>query len=116
MEGAQPTPMTLEQLANAYKQMQNQFNNAQAQLQNELNATGNELQATQASMQAIQSNYIKPKKHDSFSGKSSVRSWIIHVNNYIGNEQNPQALSIAESCLQVAVHEWWIGYKEPEEG
>ena len=69
--------------------MEKQFNNAKAKLYNELTNTHNELQATQDAMQATQSSTVKPKKLDSFSGKGSVRSRIIHVKNYIGNEQNP---------------------------
>ncbi len=95
--------------------MQNQFNSAQAQLHNELNATRNKLQATQASMQAIQSSSIKPKKPDSFSGKTSDRSWIIHFNNYTGSKQNPQAMNVAANYLQGPAHEWWIRYDETEE-
>ncbi len=93
--------------------MQQKFNNTQAQvsgLHNELNATRNVLLLTKNSLKAIQSSSrittIKPRKHESLSGKGSVRSWIIHVNNYIGNEQNPQALSVAVSYLHGAAHEW----------
>lgn len=115
-------PTTLEQLAAAYHQIQNQFNNAQAQvsgLHNELNATRNELQITKNSLLAVQSGSssgIKPKKPHSFNGKGSIRSWITHVSNYVGNDQNPQALTVAVSYLDGSAHEWWLGYKVTEEG
>ena len=113
----------MEQLYNAYQQMQQQFSNAEAQvsnLHNELNATRNELLATKNAMETIQSSSgsssIKPKKPDSFNGKGSIRSWITHVSNYVGNDQNPQALTVAISYLQGAAHEWWLGYSKTEEG
>ncbi len=123
MEDTHNAPMTLDQLAAAYQQIQTQFNNAQDQvtgLQNELKNTLKELNLTKKALQSIQSylgsSLTKSKKPDSSTGKSSVRSWIIHVNNYVGNEQNPQALNVAVSYLRGAAHEWWIGYKETEQG
>ena len=117
------TPMTLEQLAAAYQQMQTQFEIAQAQvagLHNELSTTRNELHLTKNTLQSMQSGtimpMIKPRKPEPFNGKGSVRSWITHLNNYIGNEHNPHALSVAVSYLQGPAHEWWLGYKETEEG
>ena len=106
-----PNPLTLESLANACQQLQNQFNNAQAQiagLTNELTSTRNELATTQSNVisgQSYSSPLLKPKKPEPFKGKSSVRSWITHLSNYIGNEQDPRALSIAVSYLEGAAHE-----------
>ena len=122
MEDGNQNPITLEGLANAYQQIQAQFDNAQQQvtgLRNELAATRNELAATQGNLLAAQSSgnmSLKPKKPESFTGKGSVHSWITHVSNYIGNEQNPQALSVAVSYLEGPAHEWWIGFKGTEEG
>jgi len=121
--GNNPTPMTMEQLYNAYQQLQQQFSNAEAQvsnLHNELNATQNELFAAKNAMQSqhpnSRSSLIKPKKPESFNGKSSVRNRITHVNKYFDNEQNPQAITVAVIYLHGAAHEWLLGYKETEEG
>ena len=120
MEDNNQNPITLEGLANAYQQIQSQFDNAQQQvtgLRNELAATRNELAATQGNLLSAQSSSsLKPKKPDSFTGKGSIHSWITHVTNYIGNDQNPQALNVAASYLEGPAHEWWIGYKATLEG
>ena len=59
---------------------------------------------------------IKPRKPEPFNGKGSVRSWITHLSNYIGIEQNPHSMNVAVSYLQGTAHEWWLGYKETEDG
>ena len=115
--------MTLEQLAAAYQKIQNPFEVAQEQvtgLHNELAITHNELQITKNALQSIQTNAlissIKPRKPEPFNGKGSLRSWIIHLNNYIGTEQNPYSMNITVSYLQGSADEWWLGYKETEDG
>ncbi len=67
--------------------MEEKFYSALAQLHTELTNTRNELKATEAAIRAIQSSSLTPKEPYLFSGKTSVRSWITHFNNYIGNEQ-----------------------------
>ena len=122
MEDNNQNPLTLEGLANAYQQIQAQFNNAQVQvtgLRNELTATQNELASTRNNLLAAQSSSslgLKPKKPESFTGRGSIHSWITHVSNYIGDDQNPQAFIVAISYLSGSAHEWWIGYKETDEG
>ena len=117
------SPMTLEQLAAAYQQIQNQFDIEQAQvagLHNELTTTRNELHLTKNALQSIQASTLmssdKPRKPEPFNGKRSVRSWITHFNIYIENEQNPHSMNVAVCYLQGSAHEWWLGYKETEDG
>ena len=96
------TTMTLDQLSAAYIQIQNQFEKSQAQLaglHNELAATRNELIVTKSTLHNSSSSSVRPQKPDSFNGKGSVRSWIVHLSNYIGSEQDPHALSVAVSYL-----------------
>ena len=103
MEDKNQNPITLECLANAYQQIQSQFDSAEQQvtgLYNKLAATRSELAVTLGNFLSAQSSSgLKPKKPDSFTGKSSVHSWINHVTNIIGNDQNPQAMTIAVSNL-----------------
>ena len=117
-----PPVMTLEQLTNAYQQLHHQFTNAQTQvssLQNELSSTRNELMVAQGTIQGIQlspMSTIKLRKPESFSGKGSIRSWITHMTNYVGDPNDPRALAIAVSYLHGTAHEWWLGFKDSEEG
>ena len=121
-QNAPNQPMTIEDLSNAYQQIQIQFNNAQAQvlgLRNELEATKNQLITTQGNLQAIQAHpaqSVKPRKPESFKGKGSIKSWITQVTNYIGNAPEPQAITVAVSYLDGPAHEWWLGFKDTEEG
>lgn len=113
---------TIEQLANAYTQLQNQFNATQQQLAaitTELNGTRSELTATKQLLSArsdSSSSMIRPKKPETFSGHGSIRSWITHVTNYVGSNNTAEALKVAVSYLSGSAHEWWLVYKETEEG
>ena len=123
MSESHNAPMTLEPLAAAYQQIQNQFEIAQAQvtgLHNELATTRNELHITRNALLSIQTSTlmssIKLRKPEPFNGKGSVRSWITHLNNYIGTENNPHSMNVAVSYLQGSANELWLGYKETEDG
>ena len=59
---------------------------------------------------------IKPRKPEPFNRKGSVRSWITHLNNYIGSEENLHSMNVAVSYLQGSAREWWLEYKETEDG
>ena len=126
---AQPM-LTIEQLAQAYKEIQNQLSNAQSQftaLKTELNQTKQALHNAQvkltaqdtASNNAAQAG-LQPKKNkpDNYTGdkKESVLSWTTHMSNYLEKVEEPQAKSIAVSYLSGTAHEWWIKYKETKDG
>ena len=123
-----PENITLEGLFQAYQQLQQNFTNAQSEiigLRNELQGTRNELGTTQAALQqqqqqrhGIGSSGIGPKckRPESFKGKGSITSWITHVSNYVGSTDPSSALTIAVSYLEGTAHEWWIVFRETEEG
>lgn len=119
--GDNATP-TIEQLAHAYNNLQNQLNTSQQQLAGittELNNTRNELAATKEALSShsgSSTSMIRPKKPEPFNGRGSIRSWITHVSNYVGNGNSAQALTVAVSYLSGSAHEWWLVYKETEEG
>ena len=50
------------------------------------------------------------------TGKKAVLSWTTHMSNYLCNVQESQAMTIAVSYLQGTAHEWWINYKDTEDG
>ncbi len=52
----------------------------------------------------------KPQKPPTFSGKTSVSSWTMHMDNYLGTQDDNRALQIAITFLTVDAHEWWIGH------
>ena len=100
--------------------------------QNELNNTKNQLAVTQGTLHGMQSNPTAPenmkisgslshqgprlKNPDPFTGKGSIRSWITHMDNYLGNTSGDRELSIAVSYLEDHAHEWWIALHHSQEG
>ena len=119
---------SLQELAQAFATLQAQFTGAQqhiSNLQNELSATQNELGATKNELGATKNALIatqgqtltaKPKPPEAFKGKDSIKSWATHMSNYLGNSPPDQALWIAISYLQGPAHEWWIVFRETDEG
>ncbi len=51
-----------------------------------------------------------------FKGKDSILSWTTHMNNYLASTSDEEALAIAISYLHGPAHEWWIAFKETEDG
>ena len=130
-----PSDISIEALFNSYKELEAQFKDARNQitgLQNTLLGTRNELNTAQTQLQAAQapmdpqallgalasSHAAGPKirRPDPFRGKGSVSSWVRHMDNYLEGTPGPKALSIAVSYLEGSAHEWWIVFKETEEG
>ena len=115
---------TLQDLVQAYQELQQQFASSQGQimqLQSELSGTRNQLSITQAALQnqgstAGRHNLPKPKRPESYKGKGSIESWITHITNYVIGVPDEQALTIAASYLEGPAHEWWIVYRQTEEG
>ena len=120
-------PLTLQTLANVVTDLQGQLANAHAQIaaqQNNLNETQQRvnLTAQELANHNSTSNFpavsIIPKvnKPQLYRGKGSVVSWTTHMSNYLQNVEESQALTIAVSYLAEGAHEWWIVFKETEEG
>ncbi len=111
-------PPTLQELAQAFNNLQIQFNNANRQitsLEAELSQTKTALQNAQHQI-TTKTKSPKQKLPEPFKGKTSIKSWTTHMNNYLANSSTEEALPIAISYLQGHAHEWWIMYKETEEG
>lgn len=109
---------TIQELAQALANLQNQFNNAQqhiATLEGELGQTKTAFQNAQYQLTS-KTRAPKQKLPEPFKGKSSIQSWTTHMNNYLQTATDEEALPIAISYLQGHAHEWWIVYKNTEEG
>ena len=92
----------------------------------EFDALKTELDQTKAALQTAQLQLVakeststtmpKIKKPENFTGKESIISWTTHMSNYLQKIADPEAMSIAVSYLQDNAHEWWIKFKDTEEG
>ena len=50
------------------------------------------------------------------AGNESVLRWTTHMSKYLCNVKEPQAMTIAVNYLQGTAHDWWIKYKDTEDG
>ena len=121
----QQRPLTLETLASAVTELQRQLTNAHAQIasqQNSLNSTQQQLNAATQQLRNRQASSstssVEPQanKPQPFKGKGSILSWTTHMSNYLTNVDDTRALPIAVSYLVDGAHEWWIVFKDTEEG
>ena len=89
------------------------------QLHTQLVATQGELSTTQSQLQTAQqqathgggSGGPKRNKPPTFDGKSSVDSWLQHMNEYCAGVAESKKLTIAITYLSSSAHEWYIGTK-----
>jgi hypothetical protein len=89
------------------------------QLHTQLVTTQGELSTTQSQLQNAQqqaahggnSGGPKRNKPPSFDGKSSVDSWLQHMNEYCAGVAESEKLAIAVTYLSSSAHEWYIGTK-----
>ena len=95
-------------------------------LQKELDDTNNKLAQANfqftaqnvATISALSNLLPKLNQPENFtgSGKESVLCWTTHMSNYLCHVEEARAISIAVSYLQGTAHEWWIKYKDTEDG
>ena len=115
-----PENVTLEGLLQAYQQLQQNFDNAANEiigLRTELQGTKNDLGTAQSALlQNMGKVGPRCKAPESYKGKGSISSWITHVTNYVGNTDPRNALNVAVSYLEGPAHEWWIIFRNSEEG
>ncbi len=117
-----PQEITMENLYQALQNLQQNFTNAQREingLRAELQGTRNELGHAQAALQHNTGHTPsgpKCRKPESYKGKGSIVSWITHITNYVGSTDPRNALIIAVSYLDGPAHEWWIVFRETDEG
>lgn len=104
------SPLSIESLAQIVQQLQSQIVNQQTLLA-EANASYRRLENRTAPSD-------KPKKHkpEKYDGKGSVTSWAIHMDNYLEDATENDSLPLAISYLAGAAHEWWIVFRESDEG
>ena len=121
-------PTELANLAGTVNTLQTQLAQAQqniSTLQNELQGAKTayddakvEITELKARMQGQDPGKPRPRKPLSFTGKESesIVSWVTHMDNFLGRTPGPNALNVANSYLDGYAHEWWIVYKQSEEG
>lgn len=100
------TTPTVESLAQLVSELQGQLKNAAEsyrRLEDKL---------------AVMGNGPAPKKNkpNTFTGKGSVISWITHMDNYLGDSDDMEALNLAASYLSGSAHEWWIVHSTSSNG
>lgn len=118
--------VTMESMAQAIQELQGQLANAAAELNSQkalldntttqLQNVTQELVQTKQEAQMRNSAQVKTNKPPSYKGKGSVTSWATHMDNYLRNVDPLVALPIAVSYLEDGAHEWWIVFKETNDG
>ena len=112
----------LQELQQAIQQMRAELAQSQNMTQQVTQAltTANQnnaaLQARLQAQSSVQSPQVKLKKPDSYKGKGSISSWVVHMDNYTRSSSPEHAFLIAVSFLEGNAHEWWIVHSLTEEG
>lgn len=113
-------PPNLQELANAFERLQVQFTQAQGQISELSNLLGQANQNNAQLQQRLLGQEIQPRsklrKPESYKGKGSIQSWIMHMDNYTNGAPPDQAMAIAVSFLDGNAHEWWIVHSSTNEG
>lgn len=115
---------TVQDLAQAMQQMQNQLSQAVNQITNLQNALNQANKANAQLQQDLTNNQRthknagepKAKRPEAFKGKGSVRSWAVHMENYLRDTPLRDTIHIAASYLEGSAHEWWIVHQSTEQG
>ena len=76
------------------------------------------LDARNNSKESASSGTSRPKKNKpgTFTGRGSVRSWCVQMENYLDGNTGLEALNIALSYLSGNAHEWWIVFQSTADG
>lgn len=120
--------LTLESIAQVVHELQGQLANARSQIasqqkvihetQEKLHVASQETMNSQAVMSTVSQavSSVKPKVNPPplFKGKGSIVSWTTHMDNYLQNMSDEEALNIAVSYLHDGAHEWWMVYQQSE--
>ena len=96
-----------------------QSHNMTQQVSKALNTANQNNAALQARLQAqssVQVPQVKFKKPDWYKGKCSIKSWVVHADNYTRSSSPEQAFLIAVSFVEGNAHEWWIVHSLTEDG
>jgi len=113
-----PTMPNIVHLATQINELQAQLSQAQAKIaeqEDTINKAATSYLRLSEQLYQVQA-VAGPKKNkpDKFSGKSSVKSWVTHMDNYLGESESTKSLHLAASYLSGTAHEWWIGYSSTE--
>ena len=112
----------LQDLQQAIQQMRAelaQSQNMTQQVTQALNTANQNNAALQQRLQAqssVQVPQVKLKKPESYKGRGSITSWVVHMDNYTRSSSPEQAFLIAVSFLEGNAHEWWIVHSLTEDG
>lgn len=123
--------LTLESVAQVVQELQGQLANARSQIasqqsiiqdtQEKLNVATQETINTRGMIPSVSqavSSSVTPKVNAPplYKGKGSIVSWTTHMDNYLQNVSDDEAIKIAVSYLHDGAHEWWMVYQKAEEG
>ena len=115
-------PANVAELQEAFRSLQEQLNQAQGQIATLNNALGqaneanNNLRLQLHTKNPTTTERSKLKKPETFTGKGSVRSWTVHMDNYLRGTPQEDGIPVAVSYLEGSAHEWWIAYQNTAEG
>lgn len=76
----------------------------------------NLLQKESDSLRVSQPPSLKGSKIDNYPGKDFITSWVTHMDNFLASTSKRESRSQSVSDLSGAAHEWWISYKDTEDG
>ena len=110
------TPATVSQVIQELRSQLAASNNALQDTQQRLIGVQNELVQMKQQVEKHNRSSVKANKPLPYKGKGSILSWTTHVDNYLQNIDDDEALQIAVSYLQESAHEWWISYSQTDEG
>ena len=120
--------VTVESLTAAIQALQAQLAVANKKIESHQNELGMAAQHVQSvERELAQAKYVTPRseltamkprinKPTPFTGKGSVKSWTVQMDNYVRDIDQSTAFNIALSYLSGNAHEWWIFYQNSKEG
>ena len=97
--------VTIQSLTQGVAHAQAQLEAAAAEI-NQLKAQRNQTRSAVADVAPNDTVGPKMNKPNSFSGKGSIESWTIHMNNYLGITLPERGVTISSTCLVGPAHEW----------
>lgn len=115
-------PQNIAELQQAFQTLQEQLNQAQGQISTlsaalgQANEINNNLRLQLHGDASFNIGRPRLKKPETFTSKDSVRSWCVHMDNYLQETPENEGMSIAASYLGKSAHEWWIVFQTTSEG
>ena len=120
--------ISVEGLAQVVQDMQQKLEQANAQIEahrGELSIAAQKVSQLEQELLEARNNQApgsgtnsgpKKNKPSTFSGKGSIGSWCVQMENYLGGLSQEQGFHVALSYLTGNAHEWWIVFEKSAEG